>query len=108
MTFPTQTIRYIVKDLNKKDFLERENTLLYKRVSLLENKSKKQDSIIFKKENIIKNDSLFKLESKFQLSKKDELNDEIKQDLKKEKRTSLLYKITTGVVTALAIFIAVK
>lgn len=108
MTFPTQTVRFIAKDLLKKDFLEKENTLLYKRVSLLEEKNTKKDTIIFKKDNIIKNDSLIKQEFKSQLVLKDELNNRLKQDLKKEKRTSLFYKITTGAATALAIFISVK
>lgn len=108
MTFPTQTVRFILKDLNKKDFLEKENTLLYKRVSLLEEKNTKKDTIIFKKDDIIKNDSLIKQEFKSQLVLKDELNNGLKQDLKKEKRTSIFYKITTGAATILAIFIAVK
>jgi len=108
MTFPTQTVRFIAKDLNKKDFLEKENTLLYKRVSLLEEKIQKQDIIILKKDDIIKNDSLVKVTFTNQLALKDELNNKLEKDLKKEKRTSAFYKITTGITTALAIFIAVK
>jgi len=108
MTFPTQIVKFIAKDLNKKDFLEKENTLLYERVSLSEDKIQKQDTIIFKQQNIIKNDSLVKLTFNDQLSLKDELNEGLKQDLKKEKRTSLFYKITTGLATALTIFIAIK
>jgi hypothetical protein len=108
MTFPTQTVRFIAKDLLKKDFLEKENTLLYERISLLEEKSQKKDTIIFKQQDIIKNDSLVKLTFNKQLSLKDELNEGLKKDLKKEKNTSTFFKITTGVTTVLAIFIAVK
>jgi hypothetical protein len=106
--FPTKTVRLIAKELIIKDGLLKENTLLYKRVSLFENKIQKQDTIIFKQNNIIKNDSLVKLTFNDQLSLKDKLNEGLKQDLKKEKRTSLFYKITTGVATALTIFIAIK
>jgi hypothetical protein len=108
MTFPTQTVRFIAKDLAKKDILVKENTLLYERASFLENKVKKLDITVIKKQDIIKSDSIFKLESKFQLSKKDELNNALEKDIKKEKRTSLFYKITTGAATVLAIFIAAK
>ena len=106
--FQTKTVRLIAKELIIKDGLLKENTLLYKRVSLFENKIQKQDTIIFKQQNIIKNDSLIKLNFNEQLYLKDKLNEGLKQDLKKEKRTSLFYKITTGVATALAIFIAIK
>lgn len=108
MTFPTEMVRLIAKDLNKKDFLEKENKLLYNRVYILEEKISKQDTIIIKKDQIIKNDSIIKLEKDIQLKTKDELNNALKKDLRKSNTEKWFWKVTTFISTGLAIFIAVK
>jgi hypothetical protein len=108
MTFPTELVRLINKDLYKKDFLDSTNVVLWKRINILEDKILKHADIITSFETKSKNDSIINAERKFQLSLKDELNEGLKKDIKKSNRQTTLYKITTGAAIILSIFIAVK
>lgn len=108
MTFPTRTVRFIAKDLNRKDFLEKENKLLYNRINLFEQKVTKQDSIITLQTSTIKNDSLIFKEKDNQLNFKDQQYKSLEKDNKKLSNQKTFWKIATYVSIGLSIFIAVK
>jgi hypothetical protein len=108
MTFPTKTIRLIAKDLNKKDYLEKENSLLLKNEFLYKEKINFKDSIIKLKDQKIENDSLKFIEYDKKFESSQNINEGLKKDIKTEKGKTLFYKITTGIAVALSIFIAVK
>ena len=108
MTFPTNTIRLISKELIQKDGLEKENKILYKNISFLENKISQKDSIIITQDKIILNDSLQKNELLYQKNTQIILSNNLKKDLKKEKYKTIFYKITTGASLVLSLFLVIK
>lgn len=108
MTFPTRTVRLIAKDLNKKDFLEKENKKLYNQIDLYKTKIIYKDSInrVLKQQKI--NDSLKFLESENKFKTSQDINTGLKKDIKKANNKTTFYKITTGIAIAISIFIAVQ
>lgn len=108
MTFPTKTVRLIAKDLNKKDFLEKENKKLYNQIGLYKSKIIYKDSInrIQKQQRV--NDSIKFIESENKFKTLQDINIGLKKDIKKEKNKTIFYKITTGIVTIFSIFIIIK
>jgi len=108
MSFPTNTVRLIYKDLLKGDKCEAEKTYLYSQIDLYENKLSEKDSLIFgyKKldENnqfIIKNDSIQKEAYKSNESL-------FKKQIKQANIKKTFWFTTTLVTTAISIFLITK
>lgn len=108
MTFPTKTVRFIAKDLIRKDGLEKENKLLYNQIDLYKTKIIYKDSIngVLKQQKV--NDSLKFLESENKFKSSQDINTGLKKDIKKANNKTTFYKITTGIAIAISIFIAVQ
>lgn len=108
MTFSTNTIRLISKELIQKDGLEKENILLYNKIKLLEDINTNKDFIIDAKNKIIYNGDLKEDELIYQNSLYIDENKKLISNIAKEKRKTLFFKITTGVAIISSIFIAIK
>lgn len=97
--------KLVIKDLIERDGLEQELSLTLDKVSLLENKTLLQDSVILNLNSKITNYDLILGTRTTQLSLSQELTKKLERDLKKEKFKSKLYFRVgiIGIVTAIFI-----
>lgn len=108
MSFPTNTVRLIYKDLLKGDKCESEKTYLYSQIDLYKKKDIEKDSLIagYKKldennQHIIKNDSIQK-----EIYKTNESL--FKKQVRQANTKKAFWFTTTLVTTAISIFLITK
>lgn len=105
---PKPIIKEVVKELIEKDACEAENAILYTQINLYKEKEVDHDSIKKVYIKIIENDDKKFIESQSQFINSQEINTGLKKDLSKQKTKTGFYQVTTVILTALSIFIAVK
>lgn len=104
----TPVAKLVVKDLILGDGCKEELKLTQEKVIKLQAREAQKDTIISLYKDKDDNNKLIIHTQELQINQYEKLSDDLHKELKATKRSSIFWKVTTGVVTFLSVVLLVK
>jgi hypothetical protein len=108
VVIPTKTARLIVADLIRYDGCKFELELTKEKIAKLQEREAQKDTIIKLLNDKDENNKFIIRQQELQIGQYEHLTDDLTKEIKSKKRSTVFWKMTTGVTTFFSIYLLLK
>jgi hypothetical protein len=108
VVIPTKTARLIVADLIRYDGCKFELELTKEKITKLQEREAQKDTIIKLLNDRDENNKFIIRQQELQIGQYEHLTDDLTKEIKSKKRSTVFWKMTTGVTTFFSIYLLLK